>query len=829
MATPQKYLIEPVQQRVTDNIDQLLNVLPPEICRSLKKHNSLNDLLEIVMDLGREPEGRFPNDVYTILDRPVNQEDLDYVAARVGAFGSDNRAGIERTLHRISAIRNRTGRIVGLTCRIGRAVFGTVDIIRDVVEQGKSVLMLGRPGVGKCVTGETLVFTEQGMKPIAALRPDGKPDDEGFLPMHVTVAGQAGIVPASHFFVGGEQDTIRIQTNSGYSLEGTREHPILTLDENGQHRFTRLDQIQPGAFVLVSLGQGLFGCTPLDSHTARQQGVDAVCDPDARFPTEILGAVRDSVAAYLRGLFDAAAEVGEDHITLSVPSESLATTVHVVLLNFGVAANLRRRWCDDCVKYSVAILGADVARYAREIGLTGEDRSDALQQAAARAAEEMSNALEIASPDPVSTSLLDSVQCVEFGRAEVFDLSVPGDHAFFGNGFINHNTTKLREVARILSEEFRKRVVIVDTSNEIAGDGDIPHPAIGRARRMQVPTPAEQHAVMIEAVENHMPEVVVIDEIGTEQEAFASRTIAERGVQLIGTAHGNSLENLLMNPTLSDLVGGIQAVTLSDEEAKRRGTQKTVLERKAPPTFDVIIEILEVDKLAIHHDVMATVDRMLRGAPPRPEIRVRNSSGDVEVVQKEEASISGGPIPRGVAGSMTPQRLETSSAVHDTHGLPREAPPTLRIYPYGVSRNRLEKAIRELRLPMYITKDLNDADAVIVLKSHARGDSGRLQEALNRGVPTFVVRSNTYAQVANALRDMFDLPKAQDSDDDEDTAVREAREAADRVMEFGEPVELTAQNSYIRRLQHELIQTYAELSTESVGSEPNRRLRIVKR
>jgi len=242
----------------------------------------------------------------------------------VGAFGKDNRAGIERTLHRISAIRNRQGEVIGLTCRVGRAVFGTVDIVRDVIEQGKSILLLGRPGVGK--------------------------------------------------------------------------------------------------------------------------------------------------------------------------------------------------------------------------------------------------------------------------------------------------TTLLREAARVLADEFKKRVVIVDTSNEIAGDGDIPHPGIGGARRMQVAVPDLQHAVMIEAVENHMPEVIVIDEIGTEAEALAARTIAERGVQLIATAHGNTLDNLLQNPTLADLTGGIQAVTLSDEEARRRGTQKTVLERKAPPTFDVIIEIQNKDRLAVHHDVASVVDRFLRGA-----------------------------------------------------------------------------------------------------------------------------------------------------------------------------------------------------------------------
>lgn len=538
MATAQKYLIEPVQQKITDNIDQLMAVLPPEVCRSLNKHNGLQDLLEIVMDLGRFPEARFPGEVYTILDRHINQEDLDYVTARVGQFGADNRAGIERTLHRISAIRNRAGRVIGLTCRIGRAVYGTIDIIRDVVETGKSVLMLGRPGVGK--------------------------------------------------------------------------------------------------------------------------------------------------------------------------------------------------------------------------------------------------------------------------------------------------TTKLREVARILSEEFNKRVVIVDTSNEIAGDGDVPHPAIGRARRMQVPTPAQQHAVMIEAVENHMPEVIVIDEIGTEAEAFASRTIAERGVQLVGTAHGNSLENLLMNPTLSDLVGGIGAVTLSDEEAKRRGTQKTVLERKAPPTFDVVIEILEVDKLAIHHDVMATVDRMLRGSAPRPEIRVRKSSGEVEVVQKEETGhgAQGASFPsRNLDGAM-PGVRRNGGRNEPVLATPRDVPPTVRVFPYGVSRNRLEKAIRDLRLPMYITKDLNDADAVIALKANARRDSARLQEALSQNKPTFVVRSNTYAQIANVLREMFNLPQEQALDlDAEGLAIQEAEEAAQHVHQTGDPVELSSQSSHLRRVQHEVIQRY-DLASESIGTEPHRRIRV---
>ena len=320
------------QIRITVNLDDLLGILPVPIRASIEQQPDLEELLEVVLDLGREPEARFPGRAVRLSEGFVDRGEMQHVISRVGTFGKDNRAGIERTLHRISAIRNRVGEIIGLTCRVGRAVFGTVDIVRDVIESGQSVLLVGRPGVGK--------------------------------------------------------------------------------------------------------------------------------------------------------------------------------------------------------------------------------------------------------------------------------------------------TTILREAARVLSDEVGKRVVVVDTSNEIAGDGDIPHPGIGRARRMQVPYPELQHAVMIEAVENHMPEVIVIDEIGTEAEALAARTIAERGVQLIATAHGNTLDNLLQNPTLCDLVGGIQAVTLSDEEARRRGTQKTVLERKAPPTFEVVIEIQEKDRLAVHHDVAHVVDRFLRGDMPRPEIVV---------------------------------------------------------------------------------------------------------------------------------------------------------------------------------------------------------------
>ena len=436
MALRQENALGIKQLRVTDNLVQLLEVLPPAVRQRLEEQEDVEDLLEIVMDLGREPEARFPLRVMQLSD----------LAGEGGGHrirGRARRRSSARTTARASSARctasrlSATGRarVIGLTCRIGRAVYGTIDIIRDVVESGKSILMLGRPGVGK--------------------------------------------------------------------------------------------------------------------------------------------------------------------------------------------------------------------------------------------------------------------------------------------------TTKLREVARVLSDEFKKRVVIVDTSNEIAGDGDIPHPAIGHARRMQVATPDQQHAVMIEAVENHMPEVIVIDEIGTEAEAFAARTIAERGVQLVGTAHGNSLDNLLMNPTLSDLVGGIQAVTLSDEEAKRRGTQKTVLERKAPPTFDVLIEIMEMDKLAIHHDVANVVDKMLRGAPPRPEIRVRNPEGEVEVVQPSD--IAARP------------REEAEKFEHEHEVVPsRPLPEIVKVFPYGVSRNRLERAIRELRVPAYITKDLRESNALITLKTHERKGIADIARRKARGTCRFM-------------------------------------------------------------------------------------------
>ena len=566
----------------TDNLDGLLAAFPADIAEAVESAGAeagYDDLVEIVMDLGRMPEARFQRREVPLTEREVTREDLAFVAERIGQFGADNRAGIERTLHRISAIRNRGGEIVGLTCRVGRAVFGTIAIMRDLVEAEQSILLLGRPGVGK--------------------------------------------------------------------------------------------------------------------------------------------------------------------------------------------------------------------------------------------------------------------------------------------------TTLLRETARVLADELHKRVVVVDTSNEIAGDGDIPHPAIGRARRMQVPTPTAQHDVMIEAVENHMPQVVVIDEIGTELEAMAARTIAERGVQLIGTAHGNTLENLMMNPTLADLIGGIQSVTLSDEEARRRGTQKSILERKAPPTFGTIIEIVDRDQVAVHKDVAATVDVILRGGMPRPELRRREEDGGVAIsvaprienAPRRDNGRNGTRVPaRAASGypSLVPMHYgeRPEPATSDPAGDPDLPNPLrargtpgrpLRIYPFGVSRNRLENAIQTLRTPAVVVRDTRDADVVLTLKNYFRQKAQPIRDAESRGMPVYVLRSNTGVQMEQLLASVFPPPIrdeaadvrsggpadegsarfAEDDDDALTAAISEAEDAAASVLNGGGSVLLAPQGSRIRQVQHQVADRYA-LPSRSRGREPNRRVEIFR-
>ena len=768
-----------------DDLGLLLKSLPPDLLVAVETLTDPSNLIEIVMDLGRRPEARFTDGEITLLDREITQADLGYVVDHIGVFGEDNRAGIERTLHRISAIRNRTGKVVGLTLRIGRAVYGTIEIINDFVESGKSILIMGRPGIGK--------------------------------------------------------------------------------------------------------------------------------------------------------------------------------------------------------------------------------------------------------------------------------------------------TTMLREAARVLADDQGKRVVVVDTSNEIAGDGDIPHPAIGRARRMQVRIPSLQHEVMIEAVENHMPEVIVIDEIGTELEAQAARTIAERGVQLIGTAHGNNLDNLMLNPTLTDLIGGIQSVTLGDEEARRRRSQKSILERKAPPTFDVIVEIVDRERVTVHSDVAETIDAMLRGDPIAAELRWRDEGGvhrsqarpkpsprealsggdrfgsdrfaglvgagagwrtepgwrgagsyrapaDLRDADRGAAGVRSGFRPGATGGWRSPSRggrevrdvarrgrgevggagggpsggqagggsaapgqswpgggpeartmpgerfagqlsgfaarsgvgsapggawppsgrgaaagprpgpvgepfftgeiadrgpierpatplpeprarevrelerqrawaMQATRALNDyrADGV-EEAPdadededspggmselaalrrrivaplggadgdlrsaadseresedgpddtedlddvagaplkmraadsilPTLRVLPHGVNRKRLEQAIKELNLPVIIARDSSEADVVMTLKAEYRQKTAGLREAEDRGLPIYVLKSNTIVQMGASLTSIFSLEI-----DPREAALREAEEAIGMVIHDSSPVELSPQNAYIRRLQHQMAER-ANLVSRSRGREPYRRVRL---
>jgi len=524
------------EQVVTDDLDALLAALPPHIAEALQAPERRTALLEVVLDLGRLPEARYPGSELVLSDREVSEEDIQYVIARIGEFGADNRAGIERTLHRISCIRNRRGKIVGLTCRIGRAVYGTIRVIEDLVMSGKSILLLGRPGVGK--------------------------------------------------------------------------------------------------------------------------------------------------------------------------------------------------------------------------------------------------------------------------------------------------TTMLREVARVLADDAKKRVIIVDTSNEIGGDGDIPHPGIGRARRMQVPTPALQHAVMIEAVENHMPEVIIIDEIGTELEAAAARTIAERGVQLVGTAHGNSLENLMMNPTLSDLIGGIQSVTLGDEEARRRGTQKSILERKAPPTFDVVVEIQTWHRVAIHEDVASTVDALLRGYAVRPEVRQLMPDGTVRVIRPWDEDYEFQPDGRSPSGERLPAPARPAGPPPaGFEGPVSGAPKPVRIYPFGIARSRIEAAIRATGVPAVLVDDVRDADAVLTLRNYYRRKPPALREAEELNLPTYVLKNSTAYQIEQALLQFREGERSVRRDPLLDVW-RETEEAVARVLQEGRPVELPPANSYIRRLQHQIASRY-NLESQSAGKEPFRRVRIL--
>jgi hypothetical protein len=390
----------------------------------------------------------------------------------------------------------------------------------------------------------------------------------------------------------------------------------------------------------------------------------------------------------------------------------------------------------------------------------------------------------------------------------------------------------LREMARVLAEN--RRVIVVDTSNEIGGDGDIPHPAVGRARRMQVARPSRQHETMIEAVENHNPEVIIIDEIGREQEAAAARTINERGVQLIGTAHGNTLENLLLNPTLSDLVGGIESVTLSDEEARRRGTQKTVLERRAPPTFDMLIEIQDRQRLVVHRDVAQSVDNILRRRRLDVELRYRDESGEIHVEDGHAYSETPQFQERNGRRELAERREAGNGGRRDGNGRGRQSetpgvtmvnagPRRLKIFPYGVARNRLLQAARRLSVEIEIVDDLKDADMLVTLKSYYRRRRRIISDAERRRKPVYVLRANTVTQMQAFLVEALNLEVS--TADPFEAAIAEAEQAISQVRAGKSSVDLSAASAAIRRHQHQMARQ-ANLVSHSYGKEPNRHVRI---
>ena len=538
-------------ERITDDLQRLLALLPTPVQNALAPAERRSQLLEVVLDLGRIPEARYPGRSVELGGHCLERQDLEEMVNRIGQFGADNRAGIERTLHRISAIRNRSGAVVGLTCRVGRAVFGTVAIVRDLLDSGESLLLMGRPGVGK--------------------------------------------------------------------------------------------------------------------------------------------------------------------------------------------------------------------------------------------------------------------------------------------------TTALREIARVLAEDLHKRVVVIDTSNEIAGDGDIPHPAIGRARRMQVARPELQHQVMIEAVENHMPEVIVIDEIGTELEAQAARTIAERGVMLVATAHGNALANLIKNPTLCDLVGGIESVTLGDDEARRRRTQKTVLERAAEPTFPLAVEMHSRHRWAVHDDVGRTVDLLLRGQSPRPQERELLADGGVRLVDPEPSTPQ--PPQRRPALAVVPlpdprRSARRSDAPEKSTPVETAREQKLQVLCCGLSRQRLEEAVRCHGWPVKAVDDLACADVLLSVRQGLGRQPELRRQAREAGVPILVIKSDSLAQVERALERLLKRQPLSGRDQEPErasghpdpgdalAALEECRLAVEQiVMPEGRPVELLPRNENVLQMQADLVARYS-LQSDVYGSSDQRRLRV---
>ena len=455
---------------INDDLEKLIENLPFFLQEQINQHHNKDQLIEIVLDLGRRPEARFISGPQYLSQKIISWQDLDYTTKRISKFSNENRAGIERTLHRISCIRNRQFLINGLTCRVGRAVFGIISVIRDLLESEKSILILGKPGVGK--------------------------------------------------------------------------------------------------------------------------------------------------------------------------------------------------------------------------------------------------------------------------------------------------TTIIREIARVLADEMQKRVIIIDTANEIAGDSDIPHSGIGRARRMQVAKTEFQHQVMIEAVENHMPQVIIVDEIGTELEVLAARTIAEKGVQLVGTTHGNCLENLIKNPPLVDLIGGIQYVTLSDDEAKRRGTQKSILERKAYPAFEIIIEINNQNSWTIHEDVKKSVDLFLRDSFTIGQFRQFYLTEKIKIKCQQRQIYSSSLINNSNSFNnfFLPMNKDWTlmNKLKDQKSFNLES-KQLVIYPYSLSHNLLKEVLLKMGLKFVLTNEIKKANLIIGFKKHLKQNFKLTSLAKQKNIPIYALNQVNLYQVTKLVQVIHQL------------------------------------------------------------------------
>lgn len=516
---------------ILDDLDLFLKILPHKITKNIE--NAFEDLIEIVLDLGRPPVIIYSDRKKTLENEIVSELDISFVLEKLGNVGDDNRAGIEKTLHRISLIKNRVDKTIGLTCRVGRAVFGSIKIIEDFIGNGKSILIMGKPGIGK--------------------------------------------------------------------------------------------------------------------------------------------------------------------------------------------------------------------------------------------------------------------------------------------------TTMLREIARLLADKENKRVVVIDTSNEIAGDGDIPHPAIGSARRMQVKNTNMQHDVMIEAVENHMPQVIVIDEISTEKESMAARTIAERGVQLVATAHGNTLDNIIINPTLSDLVGGVKSVTLGDIEARRRKTQKTVLEREFEPTFDILVEIINRNEVAVHFDVGLAVDKKLRGITT--DVEIRKIDGDKLSKSKNSK------VDDQIFEEKTENIIEEKEKLTENKSIKK-----INVFPYGLQKTKLKKLSKSYFSNVKIVSNPETAKIILTTKAnYSKEPKPKIIEMAEKiGIPIHLIKKGSSDQIARFLEKITyekasnENPNKNKLDMDNTEALNEVKLGINKIKNGENEFELSPQDSNVRRMQH-FFATNEGISTKSIGENSKRRIILKKR